>query len=599
MARYRKSFEAKLIQSQSHIKKYYSAIKNALLSYKGTKSRVSWTADSFHNGRAQIAKINVKTRILELYLALDPATLDGTVYRGQDVGALRKYEETPFRYKIRTPRKFNWALELVHRVCEEHGLSPIDAPRVNYAKQYPFDTIENLVERKLVKVTTRLEKPAASFELDEEQPAVRAEEKETAASANANLSWKYYDENETMAEAEQLSVDMFLSEDAETPAEPENEVEPEPDTVRITQIRYTERFDGDGEPVSVTERIVTDAPEGAVVDDLPTEEDEPEAEAAFAEIAEGEPTEEGDDPLAAAFGEAHPENLWSEETSEREADRMNREGDFAPDEEENPAPVYREKEPEQQEYTEESLSAEDYREDETGLGNLYVPDEEEPSLTDEADGWEFAEDNAPEEGAPEEEEPEESLAREEPSYADPHYEEVRIEDFRNENESRAESVEPRPAEPAPGERPSFYAPAYEEPVRVERQPDFAPPSYGEQKPVYGQPDRSEQPPAYAPPRQEEPPRAQQAPAQPPKKKQIDPNLAIVDVALLDINFEDGDVVNLDILRRRGLVLPTATKLKVRSGSGKMRHALTVVANQFTYDALLAIGGAGGETQFIR
>ena len=580
VARYRKSFEAKLIQSQSHIKKYYSEIKNALLSYKGTKSRMSWTADSFHNGRAQIAKINVKTRILELYLALDPATLDGTVYRGQDVGALRKYEETPFRYKIRTPRKFKWALELIARVCEEHGLTPIDVERVNYAKQYPFDTIDNLVDRKLIKVTTRLEKPATSFELDEEQPAERTEETGSAIPASANLSWKYSDETEKPTEAEQLSVDMFLPEEAETPAEPEPELE----TVRITQIRYSERYGENGEPVYETDRIVTDAPDGAVV-----EETAPEESGAAEAEPFGEPTEAGDDPLAAAFGEAHPENLWSEETSEREADRMNGEGNFAPDEEEPAAPIYKEREPKREEYTEESLSAEDYREDELGLGNLFAPDEE-PSMTFEADDEPIDDDptengEATEYGEPEE--PEKLLAREEPSYADPQYEEVRIEDLPTEKmPPRVEYEAPRPAEPAQERQPSYYAPpAFEQPARDERQA------------VYGQPSQSERQPSYAP-QKEEPPRGQ-APAQSPKKKQIDPNLAIVDVALLDLNFRDGDLVNLEILRRRGLVLPTATKLKVRSGSGKMRRALTVVANHFTYDALLAIGGAGGDTQFIR
>ncbi|MBQ2734941.1 MAG: hypothetical protein IJF33_03835, partial [Clostridia bacterium] len=113
VAHYRKSFEAKLIQSRPNIKKYYSELRNALLSYKGTKNRISWTADSFHNGRTPIAKINVKTRIIELYLALDPASLEGTVYRGTDVSHIKKYVDTPFRYKLRTPRKFKWAMELI------------------------------------------------------------------------------------------------------------------------------------------------------------------------------------------------------------------------------------------------------------------------------------------------------------------------------------------------------------------------------------------------------------------------------------------------------------------------------------------------------
>ena len=198
--RYRKSFEAKLIQSEPQIKKYYSSLKNALLSYKGTKSRVSWTADSFHNGRMQIAKINVKTRILEIYFAIDPASLEGSVYRGQDVRELRKYAETPFRYKIRTPRKFKWAMELVQRVSEEHGLSPIDTEWVDYESQYPFDSMDNLVKRKLVKVTTRLEKVPNEFEYDgdeapetEEQPYL-PEEPETAG------NWELADDGEQPAE---------------------------------------------------------------------------------------------------------------------------------------------------------------------------------------------------------------------------------------------------------------------------------------------------------------------------------------------------------------------------------------------------------------
>jgi len=188
--RYRKSFEAKLIQSEPQIKRYYSVLKNALLSYKGTKSRVSWTADSFHNGRAQIAKINVKTRILELYLAIDPASLDGTVYRGQDVGELRKYAETPFRYKIRTQRKFNWALELVRRASEEHGLAPMDIEPVDYESQYPFDTMENLVKRKLVKVTTRLEKVPTEFEYDETPEPQKEEQPYIPEEPAPSKSWE-------------------------------------------------------------------------------------------------------------------------------------------------------------------------------------------------------------------------------------------------------------------------------------------------------------------------------------------------------------------------------------------------------------------------
>ncbi|MBR7098247.1 MAG: hypothetical protein IKC59_02435, partial [Clostridia bacterium] len=200
VAHYRKSFEAKLIQSRPNIKQYYSELKNALLAYKGTKSRISWTADSFHNGRNSIAKINVKTKILELYLALDPASLDGTVYRGQDVSHLKKYADTPFRYKIRTPRKFKWAMELVQRVCEEHGLSPIDTERVDYEASYPFEDTDSLVARGLIKEYIREEKPASTFELDETHVPNVSDLDETVIPANANISWEF--DNEVLAQKE-------------------------------------------------------------------------------------------------------------------------------------------------------------------------------------------------------------------------------------------------------------------------------------------------------------------------------------------------------------------------------------------------------------
>ena len=340
--RYRKSFESKLIQSEPQIKRYYSGLKNALLSYKGTKSRLSWTADSFHNGRAQIAKINVKTRILEIYFAIDPASLEGTVYRGQDVGELRKYSETPFRYKIRTQRKYNWALELVQRVSEEHGLVPIDIEPVDYESQYPFDTMDNLVKRKLVKVTTRLEKVASEFEYD-------------------------------------------------------NTAEPQPEG----------------------KEFLPDEPDFSAVPAM-NEETKPEME----------------------------------------------------------------------------MTAPEFEEDDS------VYEEQEEAV---------------------------------PAFA-----------------------EEEPAKPTWGDQISLM--------------DQVPDNFFEEK--------------------------QAGPELAPKGRKVDADLAQVDVALLDLHFDDGDTVTLDILKRRGLVFSDAQRLKVRA-SGGMKTRLTIVANQFTYDAISAIHQAGGNAQFLR
>ncbi|MBO7273884.1 MAG: hypothetical protein J6V22_03415, partial [Clostridia bacterium] len=191
IARYRKSCEAKLMQSRPATKKYYSAIRNALMGYEGTKERMSWTIDTYTNEHAQIAKINVRPRTLDLYLALDPATLEDSVYRGRDVGGKKKYAETPFLAKVNSPRKLALALELVQRACEELGLSPIDIAEVNYEEQYPFTDTETLIARGLVREYLREEKPAATFELDPDHVPQLAEEDETVIPANANFTWEF------------------------------------------------------------------------------------------------------------------------------------------------------------------------------------------------------------------------------------------------------------------------------------------------------------------------------------------------------------------------------------------------------------------------
>ena len=133
-----RALKGRLIQSRPNVKHYYSELKNALLSYKGTKSRVSWNADSFTNGKNPIAKINIRSNSLELYLALDPGKSGGQRFiTGRDVGHQKRYADTPFKYKVRSDRKFGWALELVQRVSEEQGLSPIDIEKIDYEEAYP------------------------------------------------------------------------------------------------------------------------------------------------------------------------------------------------------------------------------------------------------------------------------------------------------------------------------------------------------------------------------------------------------------------------------------------------------------------------------
>lgn len=126
--RYRRSYLSRLIQSQGKVQEYYSVIKNALLSYKGVKERISWNYESFNRGRTKVAKINAKTRTLYLYLAINPEELQDTKYFFDDMSSKKKYAEVPVLLKIRGERKLKHALELIDRLCgEQLALPPVKA----------------------------------------------------------------------------------------------------------------------------------------------------------------------------------------------------------------------------------------------------------------------------------------------------------------------------------------------------------------------------------------------------------------------------------------------------------------------------------------
>jgi hypothetical protein len=176
--RYKKSFQSKLAQSQGNVQDYYSELKNALLTFKGVKNRLSWNYEAFNKGRAHVAKMDAKSKTLYLYLALDPAQFAETKYSIVDVSGKRKYATTPTLMKIKGERKFKHALELIEKLCgEQLELVKVEAENVDYRVERM--TIDEMVDAGLMK------KSAGYVVLSSDAEAVAADAQvETAPEQN-------------------------------------------------------------------------------------------------------------------------------------------------------------------------------------------------------------------------------------------------------------------------------------------------------------------------------------------------------------------------------------------------------------------------------
>ncbi len=145
---YNKSFTAKLIQTDDDIKNYYQELKNYILSYKGTVSRMSWGNDSINKGRNNLLKFSFKRKNLYLYLALNADEYADSKYRLTKVET-KKYQSVPSLYAVRNDRNLQYAKELIDIICQKLELEKGDAKADNYV--LPYEDTKALLEKGLIK----------------------------------------------------------------------------------------------------------------------------------------------------------------------------------------------------------------------------------------------------------------------------------------------------------------------------------------------------------------------------------------------------------------------------------------------------------------
>ena len=150
-SRYTRTYAAKLIQADDELKGYYSIVKNAFLSYKKVTCSVSREHERVRRGRTTMGIIKVRGKSLLVYLALDPAQFENTMYVGEDVSSVSKYAATPFLYRVKGPRKAARAAKLIAMLAEKLELAPTAQPaNEDYVARFPYEDTDALVEKGLI-----------------------------------------------------------------------------------------------------------------------------------------------------------------------------------------------------------------------------------------------------------------------------------------------------------------------------------------------------------------------------------------------------------------------------------------------------------------
>jgi len=147
--RFIKSFTAKLIQSPEETKKYYEELKNEVLSYRKTNSRISWHYDAINSGRNYILKFAVRGKTLCVYLPLNVDDYVDSKYKVEKAES-KRYEDVPCLYRIKNDRRLGYAKELIAVVAANLGLEKGEEQHEVYSN-LPYEPNKPLIARGLIK----------------------------------------------------------------------------------------------------------------------------------------------------------------------------------------------------------------------------------------------------------------------------------------------------------------------------------------------------------------------------------------------------------------------------------------------------------------
>ena len=157
------------------MKNRYSKIKNILMSYAKVNARMSKKREAYRFGKDMVANVTIKDNSLRVYFALDPKSYDGRDFKVTDVSNVGNLGETPTLYTVEGDKDIAVIQWLAEDLMKKVGAEEKETkPNVNYAKQYPYMTDEELFEQGLIVMREVVGTSFADYQSKEEVAAADA-----------------------------------------------------------------------------------------------------------------------------------------------------------------------------------------------------------------------------------------------------------------------------------------------------------------------------------------------------------------------------------------------------------------------------------------
>ena len=97
--------------------KYYNELRKYVLSYKKTRSKISFAYDNVFIGRNSTVKFAMRGKKLVMFTALDFNEYENSKYHPKFKGDTKKYKDTPTMVKVKSERGVKFAKELIDILC--------------------------------------------------------------------------------------------------------------------------------------------------------------------------------------------------------------------------------------------------------------------------------------------------------------------------------------------------------------------------------------------------------------------------------------------------------------------------------------------------